>query len=165
VDESRMPPSTVAALREQLVYSLGGKGAHMSFEQAVKGFPRDLVGERVPLLAHTAWQLVYHLWIAQWDILEFSRDAAHESPEWPAGYWPKADSPDSDNLWDQTLQKFRTDLESMIGMVRDQKNDLLRPFPHGQGQTLLREALLVIDHNSYHVGQLVDLKRLLGAGK
>jgi len=154
VDESK--------LREQLVYSLGGKGAHMSLEQAVKGFPRDLIGQRVPLLAHTAWQLVYHLWITQWDILEFSRDAAHPSPEWPGGYWPSTDSPDSDKLWDQTLRKFRTDLDSMIGLVRDQKNDLLTPFAHGQGQTLLREALLVIDHNSYHVGQLVDLKRLLG---
>ena len=134
----------------------------MSFDQAVKGFPRDLIGTRVHLLAHTAWQVVYHLWIAQWDILEFSRNAAHESPEWPVGYWPSADSPDSAALWDQTVRAFRADLDSMIAMVRDQKNDLLTPFAHGQGQTLLREALLVIDHNSYHVGQLVDLKRLLG---
>ncbi len=152
-------------LREQLVYSLSGKGAHMSFDQAVKGFPLNRVGERVPHLAHTAWQLAYHLWITQWDILEFSRDPAHESPEWPLGYWPSTDSPDSDRLWDQTLRKFRTDLDSVIGMVRDEKNDLLAPFAHGKGQTLLREALLVIDHNSYHVGQLVDLKRLLGVGK
>ncbi len=165
MDESRMPPDTVAALREQLVYSLGGKGAHMTFDQAVKGFPLDLVGKRVPLLAHTAWQLVHHLWITQWDILEFSRDAGHESPEWPVGYWPKEDAPASEKLWNETLRKFRADLDSMIAMVRDRKNDLLFPFPHGEGQTLLREALLVIDHNSYHVGQLVDLKRLLGVGK
>jgi hypothetical protein len=152
-------------LREQLVYSLSGKGAHLSFDQALGGFPLDLVGTRVPLLAHTAWQLVYHLWIAQWDILEFSRDASHESPEWPVAYWPTADAPASEKEWDQTLRKFRADLDSMIAMVRDLKNDLLLPFPHGEGQTLLREALLVIDHNSYHVGQLVDLKRLLGVGK
>ncbi|MGA2642626.1 MAG: DinB family protein [Spirochaetia bacterium] len=147
-------------LREQLVYSLSGKGAHMSFDQAVKGFPRDLVGERVPHLAHTAWQQVFHLWIAQWDIMEFSRDPSHKSPEWPKDYWPN-DSPEAVNLWDETIAKFRSDLASMIALVRDQKNDLLAPFPHGQGQTLLREALLVIDHNAYHVGQLVDLRRLL----
>ncbi|HTO24102.1 MAG TPA: DinB family protein [Spirochaetia bacterium] len=147
-------------LRAQLVYSLGGKGAHMPFDKAVKGFPADAVAKRVPHLAHTAWQQVYHLWITQWDILEFSRDPAHESPAWPDGYWPTA-SADA-GAWEQTVAKFRSDLAAMIDLVKDQKNDLLAPFPHGQGQTLLREALLVIDHNSYHVAQLVDLRRLLG---
>ncbi len=148
------------ALRAQLVYSLSGKGAHMSFDKAVKGFPLDKVGTAVPRLAHTAWQQVYHLWIAQWDILEFSRDARHQSPEWPTGYWP-APSPERPALWDETISKFRADLAAMIELVEDEKNDLLAPFAHGQGQTLLREALLVIDHNAYHVGQLVDLRRLL----
>jgi len=151
-------------LREQLVYSLSGKGAHMSFDQAVKGFPQESIRERIPHLAHTAWQQVFHLWTTQWDILEFSRDPAHESPQWPDGYWPPHDSPDSAKLWDQTIGKFRSDLAAMIALVRDTKNDLLAPFPHGEGQTLLREALLVIDHNSYHVGQLVDLRRLLEVG-
>jgi len=148
-------------LREQLVYSLSGKGAHMSFEKAVKGFPHELIGKRVPHLAHTAWQQVFHLWITQWDILEFSGSPAHVSPEWPDGYWPPHDAPDSSTLWEESIEKFRSDLAAMIALVRDQKNDLLAPFPHGQGQTLLREAILVIDHNSYHVGQLVDLRRLL----
>jgi hypothetical protein len=148
-------------LREQLAYSLSGKGAHMSFDQAVKDFPRELIGIRIPHLAHTAWQQVFHLWIAQWDILEFSRGPAHVSPPWPDGYWPSNDAPDSAKLWDETIAKFREDLEAMIDLVRGQKNDLLAPFLHGQGQTLLREALLVIDHNSYHVGQIVDLRRLL----
>jgi len=147
-------------LRAQLVYSLGGKGAHLSFDKAVKGWPAELVGKKVAKLAHTAWQLVYHLWIAQWDILEFSRDASHASPEWPAGYWPGA-APDAPSEWDETIRKFRADLAAMIELVQDEKNDLLTPFAHGQGQTLLREALLVIDHNSYHVGQLVDMRRLL----
>ncbi len=149
-----------ARLREQLVYSLSGKGAHMSFDQAVKGFPRDLIGERVTHLAHTAWQQVFHLWITQWDILEFSRDARHKSPEWPKGYWPPDDAPSAAQLWDETISKFRSDLAEMIVLVRDAERDLLAPFSHGQGQTLLREALLVIDHNSYHVGQLEDLRRL-----
>jgi len=148
-------------LRAQLVYSLSGKGAHAHFDKAVKGFPAELVAKRVPHLAHTAWQLVYHLWIAQWDILEFSRDAGHKSPEWPEGYWPAA-APERPAGWEETISRFRSDLAAMIDLVKDEKNDLLAPFPHGQGQTLLREALLVIDHNSYHVGQLVDLRRMLG---
>lgn len=151
-----------AKLREQLVYSLSGKGAHMSFDQAVKGFTMQLASRRVAGELHTAWQLVFHLWITQGDILEFSRNPDYESPPWPEGYWPKKDAPDSLAQWEETLRKFRADLAAMITLVRDRKNDLLAPFAHGQGQTLLREALLVIDHNSYHVGQLVDLKRLLG---
>jgi hypothetical protein len=147
-------------LRAQLVYSLSGKGAHMPFDKAVKGFTADLAGKKVAHLAHTAWQQVYHLWITQWDILEFSRDPAHESPQWPEGYWPAA-APHSPGAWEETAAKFRSGLAQMIGLVKDEKNDLLAPFPHGQGQTLLREALLVIDHNSYHVAQLVDLRRLL----
>jgi hypothetical protein len=153
-----------AKLREQLVKSLSGRGAHMGFDQAVKGFPQKLVGRRVPGLAHTAWQLVYHLWIAQWDILQFIRDPAHESPKWPDGYWPAEDAPRSSGQWEETLAKFGSDLTDMAELVRDPKNDLLEPFPHGQGQTLFREALLVIDHNSYHLGQLVDLRRLLDIG-
>jgi hypothetical protein len=148
-------------LRAQLVYSLSGKGAHMSFDKAVKGFPRELAGKRVANLAHTAWQQVYHLWIAQWDILEFSRNPSHQSPSWPDGYWPAAE-PERPALWDETISKFRSDLAAMIELVQDETRDLLEPFAHGQGQTLLREALLVIDHNAYHVGQLVDLRRLLG---
>jgi hypothetical protein len=151
-------------LREQLVYSLSGKGAHMTFDQALKGFPKHLIGERVPHFAHTGWQLLFHLRITQWDILEFSRDPGHGSPEWPDGYWPTHDAPESPREWDETITKFRSDLAAMIELVRDKKNDLLAPFPHGQGQTLLREALLVIDHNSYHVGQIVDLSRLLAPG-
>ena len=148
-------------LREQLIYSLSGKGAHLSYDQAVKGFPKALVGKRVPRLAHTAWQQVFHLWITQWDILEFSRDPAHESPQWPQGYWPANNAPDTPRLWEETIAKFRSDLAAMIALIRDPKSDLFTPFPHGDGQTLLREAILVIDHNSYHVAQLVDLRRLL----
>ena len=149
-------------LREQLANSLSGRGAHAGFDHAVKGFTIAAVGRRVPGLAHTAWQLVWHIWIAQWDILEFIRDPAHKSPEWPVGYWPAEDAPASAAAWEKTLAGFRADLKAVIALVRDTKNDLLSPFPHGDGQTLLREALLVIDHNSYHVGQLVDLRRLLG---
>ena len=134
----------------------------MGFDQAVKGFPKNAIGRRVPGLAHTAWQLVWHIWIAQEDILEFIRNPAYQSPPWPEGYWPKEDAPAAGGEWETTLEKYRSDLKAIIALVRDEKNDLLRPFPHGDGQTLLREALLVIDHNSYHLGQLVDIRKALG---
>jgi hypothetical protein len=148
-------------LREQLASSLAGKGAHMGFDHAVKGFTAAALGKRVPGLAHTAWQIVWHIWMAQRDILEFIRDPAYTSPGWPAGYWPGEDAPAAGE-GEKKLAGFRADLKDVIALVRDPKNDLLAPFPHGTGQTLLREALLVIDHNSYHVGQLVDMRRLLG---
>jgi hypothetical protein len=151
-----------SVLRAQLADSLGWRGAHMSFDQAVKGFPQKLIGARVPGLVHTAWQVVTHLRITQWDILEFARDPAHESPKWPEGYWPAEDESPSAAMWEDAIGRFRSDLKSMIALVRDAKNDLTVPIPHGQGQTLLREAILLIDHNAYHVGQLVDLRRLLG---
>ena len=150
-----------AKLREQLVFSLSGRGAHMSFDQAVKGFTRELIGRQVPGLAHTAWQVVHHIWFAQWDILEFVRNPSYESPQWPDGYWPLENEPRPFSRWEETLDKFRADLKEMIELVRDPKTDLFVPIAHGQGQTVFREALLVIDHNAYHVGQLVDLRRLL----
>ncbi len=150
-------------LREQLAVSLSGKGAHVSFEEAIKGFPIDLAGRRVTGLPHTAWQLLFHLWICQWDILEFVRDPSHESPAWPEGYWPKEAGPSPAAEWEKTVKKFRSDLKAMIELVRDRKNDLTTAFPHGTGQNLVREALLVIDHNSYHLGQLVDVRRALKA--
>jgi DinB superfamily len=150
-------------LREQLAVSLSGHGAHVPFEKAVEGFPVELAGHRVSGLPHTAWQILHHLWVCQWDILEFVRDPAHESPSWPEGYWPKEPAPAAAAEWEKTVKKFRSDLKAVIDLVRDTKNDLTAPIPHGEGQTLLREALLVIDHNSYHVGQLVDLRRGLKA--
>jgi hypothetical protein len=149
-------------LREQLANTLRGRGAHIPFEKAVDGFPVDLAGRPVGGLPHTAWQLLYHLWIAQWDILEFVRNPAHKSPAWPEGYWPET-APDVTSDWDATVKKFRADLAAVIELVRDAKNNLFAPIPHGDGQTLLREALLVVDHNSYHIGQLVDVRSGLKA--
>jgi hypothetical protein len=148
-------------LREQLAVSLGGRGAHEGFDQAVMGFTAAARGTRVPGLAHTAWQLAWHIWLAQRDILLFICDPAYTSPAWPAGYWPKDDAPPAGE-WEKVLSGYCADLEAIIALVRDPKNDLLAPFPHGEGQTLFREALVVIDHTSYHVGQLFDLRRLLG---
>jgi hypothetical protein len=150
-------------LREQLASTLSGRGAHVPFEKAIESFPVELAGRQVAGLPHTAWQILYHLWMAQWDILEFVRNPSHESPQWPEGYWPKEPAPPQSSEWQKTASLFRDDLKAIIELVRDEKNDLLEPIPHGEGQTLLREALLVIDHNSYHVAQLVDIRRGLNA--
>ncbi len=148
-------------LREQLIDHLSGHGAHIDFDTALDGFPIELAGKHVPNLAHTAWQLVYHLWIAQWDILEFCKDSRHISPDYPSGYWPQEDGPESEERWNETVDSFRRDLKAVTALVRDPANDLLASFPCGDGQNLLREAILIIDHNSYHIGQLVDIRMLL----
>jgi len=109
--------------------------------------------------------LLEHLRIAQWDILEFSRNAKHQSPNWPSGYWPQDEAPPSASAWTNSVRSFEKDSKAMQSLVADPKSDLYAPFPWGEGQTLLREALVVADHNAYHVGQLVDLRRLLGAWK
>ena len=151
------------ALRDHLLELLDGGQAHLTFDAAVADLPESLRGARPPGLPHTPWRLVEHMRIAQWDILEFSRNAAHVSPEFPAGYWPPGDAPEDPAAWDRTLAAFRADLKAMCDLVADPATDLFAPIPHGQGQTVLREALLVADHNSYHLGQLVTVRRLLGA--
>lgn len=151
------------AIREHVCRLLTSRDAHADFDRAVEGFPAELRGKRPRGAAHTAWQLLEHLRIAQWDILEFSRDAKHVSPEFPAGYWPKTAAPPDEGAWERSARAFRRDRKAMMAMVTDDKNDLLAPFAHGNGQTLLREALLTADHNAYHVGELVLLRRLLGA--
>ncbi len=151
------------ALREHVLYLLKGGGAHLNFEQAIVDLPEELRGAKVDGSSHTAWRLLEHLRICQWDILEFSRNSQHVSPEFPDGYWPEGDAPPSDEAWDASVQAFRDDLNQMIDLVANPDTDLFAPIPHGDGQTILREALLVADHNAYHFGQLVFLRRCLGA--
>ncbi len=153
------------ALRHHVQELLRGEHAHVSFESAVRDFPMHLAGTKLEGIPYTAWQLLEHLRISQWDILEFSRDAKHVSPEWPAGYWPHAASPPQSDAWERSVQQFRRDLQAMVDLVADPANDLYARIPHGTGQTLLREALLVADHNAYHLGQLVLVRRMLGAWK
>lgn len=153
------------ALREHVVYLLDGGGAHLTFDKAVTGLSAELRGARPAGAPHSAWQLIEHLRIAQWDILEFSGNPKHTSPEWPKGYWPETEAPPDAKAWDKSLKAFHSDLDSMKKMVASPSTDLYAPIPHGEGQTILREALLVADHNSYHLGQLVLLRRMLGAWK
>ena len=150
------------ALREHVLYVLRGGGAHISVEEALTDWPVNLRAVKPAGAAHTAWQLVEHMRIAQWDILEFSRNAKHVSLEFPSGYWPATEAPPDASAWEKSLEAFRADLKGMEQLVEDPKTDLFARIPHGEGQTILREALLVADHNAYHLGQLVMLRRLLG---
>ncbi|MBZ5515796.1 MAG: DinB family protein [Acidobacteriia bacterium] len=151
------------ALREHLLYLLRGGGAHLDFEKAIANLPAELRGVRPEGLPFTVWGLLEHLRIAQWDILEFSRNTKHVSPKWPAGYWPEGDAPPDDTAWAKSVKAFRSDLKAMQDLVKNPRTDLYARIPHGEGQTILREALLVADHNAYHLGQLVLVRRLLGA--
>jgi len=153
------------ALREHVLNLLKGGHAHADFDAAIADLPSKLRGAKPKGAPHTVWQLVEHMRIAQWDILEFSRDPKHVSPAWPTGYWPKSDAPPTPAAWNNSLRKFRADAKAMARLVVDPKSDLFKKIPHGTGQTLLREALLVADHNAYHIGQLVLLRRLLGDWK
>jgi hypothetical protein len=153
------------SLRDHVLYLLRDGGAHVSFEAAIKGLPVSLRGKRPKGAAHSPWEILEHIRIAQWDILEFSRDAKHASPKWPEGYWPKSPAPPNTTAWAKTLRAFREDLDSMCRLVEDPATDLLAPIAHGTGQTILREALLLADHNAYHLGEMLVTRRLLGAWK
>ncbi len=135
--------------------------AHADFEQAVTNFPPDLRGIKPEGAPHTAWELLEHMRIAQRDMLEFSRDPSHVSPEWPKGYWPNRPDPPDKDAWEQSVEAFQKDNAAMRQLVEDPAADLYAPFAHGDGQTLLREALQVADHNAYHVGELMFLRRQL----
>lgn len=151
------------ALREHLLYLLRGGGAHVDFETVVADFPVELVNRKVEHIPYTPWQLLEHMRIAQWDILEFSRSARHVSPKWPDGYWPADESKPGAEDWQRSVEAFRADLKEMERLLEDSSIDLFAAIAHGNGQTILREALLVADHNAYHLGVLSTLKRILSS--
>jgi hypothetical protein len=151
------------ALREHLRSLLTGAHAHADFEAAVKDFPSEVRGKRPEGSPHSPWELLEHLRITQWDILEFSRNAAHISPEFPAGYWPVTQAPPDVEAWDASVEGFRRDLAALATLAEDASTDLFARIPHGDGQTVLREVLLAADHSAYHLGQLLLVRKLLGA--
>jgi hypothetical protein len=157
-----MTPDPHQSLRQHLLDLLRGGGAHLHFEKAVAQIPPEFRSRTASPVPHSPWRLLEHLRIAQWDILEFSRNPRHVSPPWPEGYWPRGDVPPDESDWDRAVEAFRADLAAMCALVADPAIDLFAPIPHGDGQTVLREALLVADHNAYHLGQLVVVRRLLG---
>lgn len=152
-----------ALLRQHLLYLLGGGGAHLDFKTAIRGFPIDLRGVMPAGLPQTAWRLLEHMRIAQRDILDFCINPKYIPRDFPSGYWPPNDAPANATAWNKSVKSFRSDLKAMEQLVASASIDLFALIPHGEGQTILREALLVADHNAYHIGQIVTLRRLLGA--
>ena len=152
-------------LRKQLADLLAGHGAHVDWKAAFANIPAKLRGVRPAGAPHSLWELLEHMRIAQWDILEFSRDPKHVSPDWPSGYWPRSPKPTDTKQWQKSLKAFARDLDAMKKLVSNPRTGLFARLPHGEGQTILREAFLIADHNAYHVGQVVIVRRLLGAWK
>jgi len=158
-----LSPENQQSLRDHLLSLLRGGNAHISFDDFIAGFPAESCGQRIEGLPYTAWQVLEHMRIAQWDILEFCRNPSHVSPKWPEGYWPKPDELGNPELLKETVEKFRIDLKQTGDLVSDPSTDLFATIPHGTGQTILREALLLADHNAYHLGVLVAAGRILKA--
>lgn len=154
----------ISSLRKQLQSALAGTESQIGFESAIKDFPHEHRGAKPHGAPHSAWELLEHLRIAQRDILDFSRDpTGYKERKWPDEYWPENSTPLSDDGWDKSVQAFLQDRQELDKLIQNPQSDLWKAFPHGNGQTLLREALLVATHNSYHLGQLVFLKKLLTA--
>jgi hypothetical protein len=150
-------------LREYLKKALTGHEAHADWRQALADLPGIQRGAKPAGAPYSAWELLEHVRIAQWDILEFCRNPKHESPDWPSGYWPERPSPVNEIAWEKSVKEFLNETKLVAALVASPKTDLFAPIAHGSGQTILREALLVVDHNSYHLGQFVLLRRLLGS--
>jgi uncharacterized damage-inducible protein DinB len=151
------------ALRDQLARALGWGEAHTSLDDAVADLPAKLRGRVPEGLPYSPWQLLEHIRITQHDILDFCRNPAYHEMNWPDDYWPKAPEPPSAKAWDQSLRRIAEDRTALEALARDSAVDLTAPIPHGTGQTCLREILLVIDHTAYHLGELIVVRRLLGA--
>jgi hypothetical protein len=164
-DRSTTSPDAVAPLRKQLIALLHGGQAHATFDAAVKDLPAGLRGTVPPNLPYSAWQLLEHMRITQRDILNFSAPptGGYHPIQWPEDYWPKSPEPPTTHSWDQSIATIHSDLKHFIALIEDPNADLYKPFRWGDGQNLLREALLVADHTAYHLGELILLRRLLGA--
>jgi hypothetical protein len=163
--KNREMPVDDKLLREHLVNLLSGRGAHVDWKTAFADISAKVRGVRPSGMPHSLWEVLEHMRIAQWDILEFSRDPKHVSPEWPAGCWPESPEPPNAKAWERSLKLFARDLAQMKKLAANPRTNLFARIPHGTGQTILREALLVADHNAYHLGEVILLRRLLGAWK
>ena len=151
-----------SVLREQLLKLLQGGNAHISFDNVIEDFPIDMINERALNVQYTPWHLLEHIRIAQWDILEFVRNATHISPKWPDGYWPMVDQTADEMKWQETIDGFRSDMEELQAIAADLSIDLTAPIPHAPDYTVLRELLLVADHNAYHIGEFAILRQVMG---
>ncbi|MCJ8209743.1 DinB family protein [Mucilaginibacter sp. RS28] len=150
-------------LIDELIKLLEGGSAHATFEDAVAGLSHELLSVKPDDLPYSIWQLVEHIRIAQWDMLEFSRDANHQSPKWPDDYWPKEAAPADEEAWNKALAQIKSDREEFIELLRS--GDIYKALEHGDGQSILHEALQIADHNSYHTAEIILIRRLLKAWK
>ncbi|MGN8071637.1 DinB family protein [Mucilaginibacter sp. 22184] len=153
--------NTTDILINELLHLLNGGNAHVDLDRALKGLPANLRGVKPDKLPYSIWQLVEHIRIAQWDMLEFSKDGSHESPNWPDDYWPKETAPKSDEAWEKSIKQIELDRAEFIDLIKT--GDLFSKIPYGDGQTILREVLQAADHEAYHVAEIVMIRRLLGA--
>jgi hypothetical protein len=147
-------------LIEEVVHLLQGGNAHADIKKALDGLPKNQRGAKPDKLPYSIWQLVEHIRIAQWDMLEFCKDGNHQSPTWPDDYWPKETEPGSDEAWDKSVKQINKDLDELINLVKTV--DIFTRIPHGEGQNILREALQAADHTAYHVAEIIVIRRLLG---
>lgn len=148
-------------ITNEVIKLLQGGGAHADFKKAIASLPVELRGAKAHNLPYSIWQLVEHIRIAQWDMLEFSKDGNHQSPKWPDDYWPQQAEPTDDEAWEKSIKQIDSNLEEFIKLI--QSEDLYERIPHGSGQTLLREALQIADHSAYHTAEIIIIRRLLGA--
>ncbi len=151
------------SLIDELTKLLQGGSAHVSLKDALKGLPTEMRGVVTNDLPYSIWQILEHIRIAQWDMVEFSKDGSHESPKWPDGYWPKQSAPASDAAWRKSIKQIESDLDGFIDLLKNA--DIYKPIPHGDGQSILREAMQIADHNAYHIAEIVVIRRLLGTWK
>ncbi|WP_445663995.1 DinB family protein [Fodinibius sp. AD559] len=150
-------------VRSLLLEQLEGRNAHVDFNQAVQGLTFKQAGIRVEGIPHTIWELIEHIRIGQDDILKFCNNPDYEALNWPDDYWPEKSKPESKEQFEKSVQAVQEGIEEMRELIRDPQNNLQKPLPHGDGQTLFREAMLIVDHNAYHIGQIVLIRRLLGS--
>ena len=152
-------------IRDYLVRYLDWHEAHAHWRNVFKGIPPKAQGTRPKGGPHSPWEILEHMRLAQYDILDFSRNPDYAEKDWPADYWPKKPAPPSPEAWEKSVTTFEKDLKDLQKLVADPRTDLEKSLPHGSGQTIMREALLVADHNAYHLGELVLVRRLLGCWK
>lgn len=150
-------------VRSLLLEQLEGRNAHVDFNQALQGLTFKQAGIRVEGIPHTIWELVEHIRIGQDDILEFCKNPEYEALDWPDDYWPEKSKPESKEQFEKSVQEVQDGIEEMCELIRNPQNNLQEPFTYGDGQTLFREAMLIVDHNAYHIGQIVLIRRLLGS--
>ncbi len=159
-DNSNQPPE----LLNNIIALINKGQAHATLEDALGNIDFSLLGKKPHALPYSIWQLAEHIRIAQWDILEFSRNPEHVSLKWPEEYWPKEANPTDEAAWNDCIKKIKDDRDAFIELLKT-SDDIYKPFEHGKGQSLLREALLIADHNAYHTAEIIVIRRLLGAWK